>query len=199
MLKEFEITIPFIDKVQVSSTRRKKYFEFKHGIVLPKKYTDKKIYTWKKESKTKKLRLFNKETGLFVIKNNKSLDKPRYFRINGQDIYSGNLHANSRALLVTKLHDWYINVLPLEELKTFFTNPLMCISYEMVFYKTYKDKQSMDVDNHWIYEKCLQDCIVSLKLLEDDSPLFIKSRTSTLETVESEEERKIVIKFKQLN
>jgi hypothetical protein len=196
MSVNLKFEIPFIAKVKVSEKRNKKYFEFKANIKLPAKYSDKKRFIWKRNDK-KKVLLFDKETNTYVVKNIKSFDKPRYFRINGQDIYSGNIHAQSRATLVTKLHEWFKEVLlEHDEQLLYFFGCLELgskIRYELEFHKIYKEEQSMDVDNHWIYEKCFQDVLVDLKYLQDDNPQYIKARGSVIEEVATEEEQKIVI------
>lgn len=189
------ITLPLITRIQMSSKRRKKYFL--KGRPIPKKYKNKR-YVWKKDlnSKDKNFKLFDTETGSFVVKNIKSIDKPSYIRINGQDLYSGNMNPMTRATFINKFHAWFEEHLnPFAEyLKEFIQGKV--IKYEMIFYKI-DDHKTMDVDNHWIYEKVFQDTLTNLKIIPDDCPKYIRSRTSTIKTVEKEENCKIVIKISE--
>lgn len=185
--KEFD----FIPKLQLSKSRRAVYYtqeDFLKGK-LPKKFIlqQKGIITspcLKSPYKFITNNLYNEETKEFVIKNTKSVGRPRYWVINGQSIYSGNIPPQQRSVLMAKLHEYFkeligdcpkINLIDKERYQ---------IKY---LWYLLEDKVYPDVSNLWPYGKAINDVLVKdLKVVEDDSPKYHKQDKYDTEYRETE-------------
>ena len=155
----------------------------------------------------------------FMTHVNKS--KFKYFKINGQALYSGNLHPRVRALVVEKMHEYISGFLP-ENLDLTGMYPLKTSLqfYAPVTYGDVRLKQnkktkdfvlcwkvpnigympSWDADNQWIWGKCFNDVLKIKGIIPDDNVHYIKSSGEVIwEEVSSLEERKLVFTIKQYN
>lgn len=184
MLKRIEI--PFSENILISKERRAiPYIKDKSRI--PKKYMNDK-YIWDSKG-----HLTHKETGVKVVKNSRTAGKPRYQRVNGQDIYNGNTFRQGRARLAKLIHEKFTPYLreiePLLDIKNY---PL---GLYLNFYVHDKAKENIDNDNKWIWEKCIQDTLTQLGIIPDDNPYIIWENIKRTILISFEKEEKIVIEI----
>lgn len=105
--KKWKVEIKdYITHVKLSNSRRTVYY--KKGDKIPKKYQ-------KDLDFDKKGIAINKTTKEKIVKNTKTAGTPKLWKINFNQIYSGNLHQHSRAKVVKELHEYFCD----EFLKTF--------------------------------------------------------------------------------
>ncbi len=167
--------LDFIPKLQLSKSRRAVYYTLGDHIngKLPKKFYIKNIpvknvlsfdYEWRNSS------LFNKKDNCFVIKNSKTVGKPRYWVINGQDIYSGKFSPKSRSGLMIKLHEYFKEII--KDCPKFMIKPNERYRLHLTWF-ILDSKVYPDPDNLWIYEKVINDVLVKdLSIVIDDSCVF---------------------------
>lgn len=178
--------LDFIPKLQLSKSRRAVYYT-KQDLVkgkLPKKYLlePNKSLVLKKEYKwdhSFRLCTLDNEP---IVKNNKSVGKPRYFIINGQDLYSGKFEREARGGLIYKLHDYF---------KQFIVDcPILDSNFRHRLVLTWYIQENTvcpDYDNLWIVEKVLLDVMVKdLKVLKDDKHTYMKGGSKDYEYRENE-------------
>jgi len=180
-----ELTIPeYITHVQLSKARKAKYWRRKDESKLPKKYMDRKKYKWNKEGY---LVLF--PGGQKVIANPKSAGTPRYLKINGQSIYSGNMRPMVRAKVVNAIKDFfrtYTDTIPKQQVPI----RLECDIYAPLAAKNW------DLDNQWIYHKCFIDALVASEVIFDDNVMFVtQSPGFRYFPVDEPEQRKLVYRI----
>lgn len=153
------IEIPnYIRQVTLSNKRRAKYYT--KDDELPKKFTDPKF--------DKKGRLLGK-TGLPVIRNVRTVGKPRLKTINGQELYSGLTMPFVRSTMVRQIKESFAKhlkkVLPLK----YEDFPVkMCLELHDI-----PKDGNWDLDNKWIYTKCLLDALKQQGIIPDDSIRYI--------------------------
>lgn len=174
--------LDFIPKLQLSKSRRAVYYTFDDYTKgkIPKKYLEngllKHPYTWLGKN------LYNGKEGKEVIKNTRSVGKPRYWIMNGQDLYNDKFQKITRNALIHKLHDYFKElikdcpVLVKEETErfrlvlTWYINP---------------DCVTVDYDNLWIYEKCILDVLhkesIGLCKVKEDSHKYFKGGSKDYE------------------
>jgi hypothetical protein len=196
--------LDFIPKLQLSKSRRAVYYYKIDYNKTPKKYLlDNKLqwgrpnnYILYEEPLLKEGYIwFNgylckgtyPSSGVPVIKNSRSVGKPRYFIINGQDLYSGKFEREARGNLIYKLHDYFKElvkdcpILVKKETErfrlvlTWYINP---------------DCVTVDYDNLWIYEKCILDVLhkeaIGLCKVKEDSHKYFKGGSKDYEYRETE-------------
>src|SRR5210317_1647816 len=97
----FEVTIEnYIRRVKIADKRRAKYYiKGANKPLIRHLQKDRKTLKdhliWKKYNG--KLVLFDTESKKKVVRNPRAAGEPRYKLINGQEIYSGNMHPAQRA------------------------------------------------------------------------------------------------------
>lgn len=191
--KEFicEVEIPlFVESVRVSEKRRKTYYSKSSKKKIPKRYQSSN-YEYKPKGKDKQLYLFDSSTKEFVISNPKSHGTPRKYFIRGNDFYSGNINEFTRIKVAEKIKEqFYEYIKDLE-----FSKKLPIVIECGIYYPL--TPREWDIDNKvWIYNKCLQDLLVSSGVIEEDNRLFItQSAGGTYFPVDSIEDRKLVYRF----
>lgn len=153
----------------------------------------------------------------FITHVNKS--KFKYFKINGQAIYSGNLHPRTRALVVETMHNYLKKYLP----KTIDLTGMYPIKVALEFHvpvnygdvslrtdkETGKKKlcwkethigymPGWDVDNQWIWGKCFNDVLKEQGIIPDDNCMYVRSSGEvTWKEVSHINDRKLVFIIKQ--
>lgn len=175
-----EITIPeYITHVQLSKSRRPKYYTRKQKI--PKKYAKYKKYDLKG-------RLLGPD-GEPIIANAGVVAKPRMLKINGQQLYSGNMNAMVRSKVVNVIKDFMFDFVKDVEPMT------VPIRVESDLYAPLAAK-NWDLDNQWIYHKCFLDALVKAEVIPDDNVMFVTQAPAfRFFPVEHKEERKIVYRL----
>lgn len=181
------IEIPgYITHVELSKSRRKKYFTPEDKI--PKKYQT-EDYGFIKG------RLCLLKSKKPVIKNPRSAGTPRLKKINGQDFYSGNVMPQVRAKMIQEMKRFFSahfqGIPPIE--KKYFP-----VEMEIEIHYVVKN-DLFDVDNlGWVYTKVIQDVLKDTDIIPEDDIRYIrKSGGCQFVSVESENDRKIIIRIKK--
>lgn len=191
----YEITIPeYITRVLISNKRKIIFYNIHYNNPhkkLPKtrkppqKYLKDQNYVIDRAGY-----LRFRPTGDKVIANPKAAGTPKYQKINGQDFYSGFGSPFMRIKIVAGIKNQFrpfINRLPII---TEFP-----IQMEMELHTTI-DEANWDLDNLWIYTKCIQDLMVELGKIPDDNIQYVtKPASPEFFPVQTQEERKIVFKI----
>ena len=180
-----EVRIPeYITHVQLAKARKPKYY--KKGSATannrPAKY------------KTKHYK-FNREgwlcspSGERVVANPKSAGTPRFLKINGQQLYSGNMNAMVRSKVVNEIKAFfgkYVKDLPAMKVP---------VRLESDLYAPLAAK-NWDLDNQWIYHKCFLDALVAAGVIPDDNVMFVTQAPAfRYFPVDTAEERAIVYRI----
>ena len=180
ILKKWTIDIPdYIKSIQLSKERRTKYYTIKEKI--PKKYNNYKF---------KNVYLVD-ENGNKIVKNVKTAGTPKFWKINSQAIWSGNLHQFSRAKVSKELHSYFAEHITNSLIKNQKLTKIDVKENErlMFFFTFYGNEEinKSDLDNKaYIYVKTGIDTfttpnstninqkdVIKLSLIEDDSLTFI--------------------------
>ena len=175
------IEIPnYLTHVQLTKGRRPKYYT--KGTNIPKKYQKYKQY----DSKGRLLD-DNKKP---LIANPASVNKPRIKKINGQELYSGNMPPHMRSKVVACIKESFEPFL--KKVKPILDFPIR-IDAEL---HTIPGTWGWDLDNQWIYHKCFQDALVAQGIIPDDSIYYITQAPSfSYCPVERLEDRKLVYRI----
>jgi len=178
-----EIVIPeYITRVQISKSRRKKYF--KKGDEIPKKY--------QKSEFTYKGGFLVDADGVRVIKNPRAAGTPRYEVLSGNKITSGYATPHIRNRISSALKDFYRP--HVQKMKPITQYPLRV---EWEFWTTV-DPANFDMSNFWFYYKYFEDTLTREGIIPDDSVQFITSPASPiLVPIEDFEDRKFIFRFYQ--
>lgn len=177
-----QIHIPdYLRELQVSKTRRPKYY--KNPKKLPKQYQDETRYVFKEG------KLYDKEKKLFPCANINLLEKPRYVRINGNDIM--RMHSRVWGKIVKALHEMFSEAIKAqvtreEALKIAFP---WKVSLE---FRTQHGYADWDIDNPWIYEKCFHDALKKAMGFDDSILKITNGGEKKFRPVRSFETRSIV-------
>lgn len=174
------IEVPkYIKYVMLSRSRRAKYYT-KKSKVIPKKYASLKFNT---------KGILVDILGNPIIANPRSLGTPRMKKINGQDFYKGTDSPHIRSKVVS-------------EIKSFFT-PFVKKCAKVTEYPVRIELElhdvvgvgNWDLDNLWIYNKCMQDVLVTEGILPEDNVMYITHAAAPqFFPVDDEEDRKLVFK-----
>jgi len=174
----------FSEYIEISKKRLAKPY-VKGKCRIPKKYqNDNYVFN-------KKGILVIKETGQVVVKNTRTVGKPRYKKVNGQDIYNGSVTRQSRSGLVKKIHEYFIPLL--KDIPKFEDIDQFPLTLELIFYVHDKGKFNVDNDNKWIWRKCIQDTITELKLWPDDNVNVVSRNEEETILIPDTEDQKLII------
>jgi len=175
----------YIEYVTLSNKRRPVYYKKKDKI--PKKYQNDKYHFNKLDE------LINTETKERVLKNIRSVGKPRYKKISGQDIWVG-LNHNLRNNIANKIKKFFYK--NLKDLKPI-PIKLFPIGVDIKFIKP-QGTNNWDLDNlALIYRKVLLDCLKTI-IGADDSIQFIRE-IPTRYVPSPDESRKLIITIYTIN
>jgi hypothetical protein len=175
------IEIPeYITHVELSKRRKAKYYC--KGMKVPKKYDKFKKFDLKG-------RLLGAD-GLPIVANPAVANKPRLQKINGQQLYSGNMNPMVRSKVVGIIkeffHTFTTGIEPITSLP---------IRVESDLYAPLAAK-NWDLDNQWIYHKCFLDSLVASGVVPDDNVMFITQAPAfRYFPVDNPEERKIIYRL----
>lgn len=172
----------FSEYIKLSEKRKLKPFIRDSKKKLPKKYQT-EDYVWNAKGQ-----LAYARTGSLVPSNPKVVGTPRYWKINGQDIYNQKVKHSHRAAIMNKLHAVYEPLFhglkPLEETR---------LILHLNFYVLDEGKHNVDNDNRWIWEKVIQDSMTATGFLPEDNPYIIRGNYKETFFVERPEDRKLEI------
>jgi len=188
-------------RIKLSNSIRTKYWLIKDRSKLPKKYLSKELvgkfqvqpgcvignkYIWKTHKKTSlktEIRLADRETEEFIIRNPKVAGTARWITINGQKIYNAEYSPFTRQKIMKHIHDWML--LSLQALTPITTFPLY-IECEVHDYKTddIVVLSNWDIFNRaYPFCKAFEDVLQELRIIPDDTidyvicpshPIFIE-------------------------
>jgi len=175
-----EITVPeYIKHVTLSKKRRAKYYTKKSKI--PKKYA---------KFKFNPKGILVDPLGNPVIANPCSVGTPRLKKINGQDFYKGTDSPHIRAKVVQEIKTFLIPFVEKLEPVTTFPVQIKLELHDMIGIGNW------DLDNLWIYNKCMQDVLVQEGILPEDNVMYVTAAAAPeFYPVDTEEERKLVFKI----
>lgn len=173
--------------IQLSKSRRATYY-IKDKGKLPKKYSDSSRYQFGEKD-----RLYDMETGKLVVKNIRSVGTPRYKKLNGQDIYNGNISRQARATLVKSVQEKFKPIL----------DPIVLpddpeeypLTLELIFKMHDKGRRNIDNDNKWIWRKCIQDTLSVMGKWKDDNNYIISRNEEETILIPEDESQKLIINF----
>lgn len=188
-----EITIPrYLTRIEVSKKRRPKYY--KKGSKIPPTYL-------KRYSFNRKGYLVDSK-GNKIIKNKRSVGKPKYETLSGNRLLSGYGSHHIRANIVTGLKNFYRPFVQkyIKEHGPIIKFPLR-VEWEV--HTTVEEEPNWDASNLFFYYKYFEDCLFEnkknaqlLSLIPDDNVKYItKSPGATIIPIERWEDRKFVFKF----
>lgn len=178
----------FSEYIQIAKSRRPTYY-IQNKCRIPKKYMDDERYVYNNKGQLIDL----ENGGVTVVKNSRSAGTPRYKKINGQDIYNGNISRQARASLVRNIHNYFVPFLQDINLDIDIDNYPLCM--ELVFRVHDKGKFNIDNDNKWIWRKCIQDTISELKIWDDDNLNIINRNEEETILIPDDEDQKLIINF----
>jgi len=176
------ITVPkYIKHVVLSKKRRAKYYTKKSKI--PKKYQG--------------LPFNNKgilvdKLGNPVIANPRVVGTPRLKKVNGQDFYKGTDSPHIRSKVVNEIKSFLKPFV--KGIDPITTHPVQ-IKLEM---HDVIGVGNWDLDNLWIYNKCMQDVLVDTGVLAEDNVMYVTAAAAPeFYPVDNEDDRKLVFKIYQ--
>lgn len=179
-----QIIIPdYPDKVLVSKARRPIYYGLgmKHRNKIPASFLGGNNYF------DELSRLINGKTGEPRLANPKVAGKPRYWVVNFQDIWNGNMAKQARANIIGKLKDIIVpHIVPILPLKSF-PIELSIVIYDIVC--------PVDISNRGaVYTKVIEDLLVSEGKIPDDKIDYINcSGSCRFEFVKDVKDKRMVI------
>lgn len=190
MLREIVIN-NFSEYIQTTAKIRPKPF-IKGSSRIPLKYQNddyefRNIKFWGKNI----VALIKKSDGTVVASNSITVNRPRLFKVNGQDVYNQNVSTFSRATIVNILHNYFKPYLkdfePLEGNSS--------LTLEMIFNIHDMGKRNVDNDNKWIWRKCFQDTLVLEGKLPDDNVYCINKNTESTNLIPETESQSLIIRI----
>lgn len=185
-LNEIVLTIDNpIEHVEVSKARRARHFDTQKDKKIPKKYLNKKLYTVKGN------KIYNIATKKEVIKNSKSVGTPKYWKVNGNDLYSATLHPMLRKSIAIKIHDYLFDYIKNLPILTKNLGKNVFLSVKFVIFDIMPEDHFWDCDNKWIWTKWFNDTLTINKKWTDDDIRYVRSAGGTeYVEVETKEEKR---------
>lgn len=159
---------------------------------LPKMYDNdeyewRRVKFWGKDLEV----LYRKSDGLRMVANKKSANKPKFVKVNGQDLYNQRNNSFVRAVNSQAMHTYYKQYLKgIEPFKNIDDYPLIV---EFLFYIYDEGKHTIDNDNRWIWEKGFQDTLTELGIIPDDNCNVICRNEKETILIPVDQEQKLVI------
>lgn len=157
---------------------------------LPKKYESDDLYEWRKikywgrsiEARYEKGAL-EKE---FLISNNKSANKARFVKVNGQEVYNQTGGSFNRSFMRNVLHEYFHefikDIKPIEDINVY---PLYIW---IKFYIKDMGKHNIDNDNKWPWRKFFQDSLTEAGIIPDDNLQYINDNRETTYLLPNEDD-----------
>lgn len=150
-----------------------------------------------------------------IAKTNNKVAPNKYWKINSQGIYNGAVQRFTRAIIVENMHKYIIEQLSSQELPKIDSPVQLKLDvYIPINYATVRRKKdgtiswkepkedyepTNDEDNiTWIWTKTIKDCLTHLKVWKDDNLMYCRGTDSMVHFVDSLDEMKIEINFKEL-
>lgn len=178
----FRIEIPnYITHVQLSKARRKKYY--KKGNKIPKKYQNAQF------GYNKLGILIENKSSLPIVANPRTAGTPRFKKINGQEIYTGNLPPMLRSIMIKEMKTYYRSQIT-KKIKILKPCKLVIDIHNAI------GAGNQDLDNmSWLLVKVIQDVLVELRILPEDNVTVIKGYEVNFVPIDEKEQRKLTVKL----
>lgn len=162
---------------------------------LPQKYTDDSKYEWRKIKYWGKNIEARYEKGAlekdFLVSNNKTANKARYVKVNGQEVYNQTGGSFNRSFMRNVLHEYFQDYLkdikPIEDIDVY---PLYIW---IKFYIHDMGKHNIDNDNKWPWRKFFQDSLTEAGIIPDDDIQRINDNRETTYLIAPDQEQKMEI------
>lgn len=189
-IKEFSEYIQKANKV-----REIPYIEGK--CRLPIKYSNDEYYEWRKIKYWGKLinARYAKDADMkdFLISNSKTANKPRFVKVNGQEIYNQAGGSFNRSFIRNVLHEYFKehikDVKPLDNINDY---PLYIW---MQFWINDQGKGNIDNDNKWPWEKFFNDTLTECGIIPDDNINIVNDSRKTTILIPDDENQELIIKI----
>lgn len=169
MLQKIEIP-HYITKVVLSQKRKPQYYVYntktrKFNKAIPDKVKGRiKVLPFRIGKVTKMVAFID---GQPLLQNPRAAGTPQVITINGQNIYNGSMHPMQRYKIINTIKEFFIE-------RLVGIKPVNQTPVEISFIFEGPDLKQ-DLDNHaWIYIKCFLDCLVSMKILPEDTIEYIR-------------------------
>lgn len=193
--KHWTVEIPlYPEEIQISEKRRPKYY--KKGEDIPKKYKD---YDFVDGF------LVDSESNR-IVKNTRSVGKPRFEKVNFQKLWNGVVARHMRAKMADSLHEFYSPHFKKQLPPKIEIGLDECLLVNYDFYNII-DSDSADLDNlaHWHIKTSL-DCLTEknnpnqknnqkLGIIKDDNLKYVRGIGYNFIECAKSEDRKLVITF----
>jgi hypothetical protein len=195
--ERFNVVIPhYLETVQYTNTRKPVYWKMTDK--LPKYIHDGLIsgkYKW--GPKNGKTVLF--ENIIAVVKNSKSVNKPRMLSINAQHFWTGGNESEWKRLkikenLMAQFVPYIGRQLPLK----LYAPKDQFIHFEYIFYYPFGEnfKMYQDYINHYfVRAKIFEDVLVDMKVIDDDNPGIVRGGYGRYVAITNPDERRMEIKI----
>ena len=188
----WRVICPYENTFVLSKAQKPKYWKFKDLAKVPKKYQHDLSTEALVIGNTLYAKTFNNER---IIKNTKSLGKPKLWVLNGQSLYSGNLHPLIRAKIRDHYHKLFRDCIKDSKLAVIDIPQGLALKVSVDIYELNKGHLP-DALNLWPLIKWFEDSLVELGVIPDDSPKYVRSSgENTYIWVENEDQRKLVFKI----
>lgn len=190
-----KITIPdYPDKVMISRARRPIYYVSTDSGVKGKTNIPPSFLSGSKYGFNEKGILINLETQEPKLANPQLAGQPRYWVVNFQDIWNGNMAKQARAIRIDKLKEilkpYIMPVLPIQG----FPIELNIIIYDTVC--------PVDISNRGaVYTKVIEDLLVRCEKIPDDSVQYVNcsGRIKYIRVERVEDKKMEILIFKSDN
>lgn len=199
------ITIPYIDRLLISNSQRPKYYSIKKkrgrkyidlsNFPSIKKKIDSGVFSIDSDGF-----IIDSSTKEKIISNKRTVGTPKYWVINFQDLYNGNVDTFSRNTKMNQLKEnlWlsikhsdkkgYLDFKKIQQYP---------IKIELFIYTS---DMPVDVDNKGVlYHKAFQDLLKSIGAIPDDSSEYINDTGRTKWIKSDLNEMKFVISKSDFN
>lgn len=162
---------------------------------LPKKYESEEDFEWRKIKYWGKYveARYAKDADMkdFLISNNKTANKERYVKVNGQEVYNQAGGSFNRAFMRNVLHNYFkkylVDIKPIEDIEVF---PLYIW---IKFYIHDMGKHNIDNDNKWPWRKFFQDSLTEAGIIPDDNVQYINDNRETTYLIPEDQQQKMEI------
>jgi hypothetical protein len=189
---KWTVEIPdYVTHITLSKQRRKKYYTVEEQDKIPKKYLKQGICFVDNIATL----CSTKEK---IVKNSKSAGTPKYWKINGQDLWNGNLHPHVRAKVSKELHQYFGRIIDENLVQKGVSSIEIGEDKRLFFIYTFNIniKGSQDIDNMNVYIKTFSDTlttrnnpnqsdVVKMGIIPDDNPQHVKGYAAQIMQHES--------------
>lgn len=195
--KCWQIVVPeYPEQIKISEKRRPKYFRLQDVDDIPKRYKDKVYF--------KEGIAYENVNHTPIVKNTRSVGKPRFERINFQKLWNGTVARHTRAKMADELHAFYSDSFRMQLPASIDLKKNECLYIFYQFSNVY-DSDSADLDNlaHWHIKTSLdvltekdnpnQKADHKLGIIKDDNLSYIRGIFYSFTECELPEERMLII------